>query len=58
MPLYFSNSVTLVSCGNIECYEVILIMADLREGQPSILGWRVTLVAAIAEEKSQSHYIW
>ena len=38
LPLYFSNSVTAVSCGNIECYEVILIMADLREGQPSILG--------------------
>jgi len=58
MPLYFSNSVTLVSCGNIECYEVILIMADLREGQPSILGWRVTLITMIAKEKSQSHYIW
>ena len=32
MPLYFSNSVSLVSCGNIECYEVIIIMADCCQG--------------------------
>ena len=33
-------------------------MADTgREGQPSILGWCVTLIAVIAEEKLQSHYL-
>jgi hypothetical protein len=31
--------------------------AYVQERQTSILGWRVTLIAAIAEEKSQCYYI-
>ena len=32
MPLHFSNSVTLVSCGNIECYMVILVSVGIDLG--------------------------
>jgi hypothetical protein len=63
MPLHFSNSVTLVSCGNIECYMVILVSVGIDlgsdvHGPASSCG--PGLATALAWPKifeSQSHWL-